>query len=237
MRIIPAIDILNGKCVRLTQGSFSSVKTYRGKPLDLARSFEDHGFKYLHLVDLDGAREKHIVNYRIIESIASKTALSTDLGGGLKSDNDIRVAFDCGVKQVTIGSIAALDPSLFQEWLLNYGAEKIILGADTDKRKIMVSGWMKSAEIDVLDFIKGWEAKGIEFVASTDISRDGTLKGPSLDLYNEILGVSGVKLIASGGISSVNDLELLEKIGCEGAIIGKAIYEGKINLKELAELC
>ena len=237
MRIIPAIDILNGKCVRLTKGSFSSVKTYSGKPLDLARSFEDHGFRYLHLVDLDGAREKHIVNFRIIESIASKTGLSTDLGGGLKSDNDIKIAFDCGVKQVTIGSIAALDPSLFQEWLTNYGAKKIILGADTDKRKIMVSGWMKNSEIDVFDFIREWESKGISFVTCTDISRDGTLEGPSKDLYKEILEVSKVKLIASGGISSINDLDILEKVGCEAAIIGKAIYEGRINLKELASLC
>lgn len=237
MRIIPAIDILNGKCVRLTKGSFSSVKSYRGNPIDLARSFEDHGFRYLHIVDLDGAREKHIVNFRLIESIASKTSLRTDMGGGLKSDDDIRIAFECGIKQVTIGSIAALDPTLFLEWLSKYGAGKVILGADADKRKIMVSGWMRSTEIDILDFIKDWEAKGIEFVTSTDISRDGTLGGPSLDLYKEILGVSKVKLIASGGISSLNDLEMLEKTGCEGAIVGKAIYEGKINLKELAGLC
>lgn len=203
----------------------------------MAKQFEDHGIQYLHLVDLDGAKSKHIVNYKILEKIATKTGLKVDFGGGLKSDEDIFIAFDNGAIQVTVGSIAAQQPELFLKWLSTFGQKKIILGADCKDRKISTNGWLETSEVDVLDFIKDYEKKGIKHVICTDIAKDGMLEGPSIALYKDIIDQTNTALIASGGVSSLKDLEELLKIGCEGAIIGKAIYEGNISLPELSTLC
>ena len=237
MRIIPAIDIIDGKCVRLSRGDYSTQKIYNQNPLEVAKEFEANGIRYLHLVDLDGAKSKHIVNYRVLESISSNTNLKIDFGGGLKSDEDVRIAFECGANQVTGGSIAAKEPDLFIRWLKQYGNDKIILGADSHNRKIATNGWLESSDFDVIDFIKDYVAKGIKQVICTDIAKDGMLEGTSNDLYTEILSQTNVGLIASGGVSSMRNLEELKQIGCEGAIIGKAIYEGNIKLKELQALC
>jgi len=237
MRIIPAIDILDGKCVRLTRGNYSTKKVYNEKPLEVAKEIEDNGIQYLHLVDLDGAKSKHIVNYETLKTIASKTNLKIDFGGGVKSNNDIRIAFDCGACQISGGSIAVNNPELFLEWLSIYGNERIILGADCKNRKISFNGWLESIEIDVIDYIKDYEQKGITHVICTDIAKDGMLEGSSNELYSGILSGTNINLIASGGVSSVNDLLQLTNMGCEGAIIGKAIYEGKITLKELKQIC
>ncbi len=237
MRIIPAIDIIDGKCVRLTKGDYNTKKVYNEDPLEVAKMFEDYGIKYLHLVDLDGAKSSHIVNYNILEKIAVKTNLKIDFGGGIKSDNDVRIAFESGANQITGGSIAVRNPQMFIKWLETYGNDKIILGADVKNRKISTNGWQKTDNIDIIDFIKNYESKGIKYVICTDISKDGMLQGPSTKLYSEILGNSNVNLIASGGVTSIDDLITLQKAGCEGTIIGKAIYEGKIDLKELKKLC
>ena len=237
MRILPAIDIIDGKCVRLTRGNYSTKKVYNENPLEVAKEFEDNGIQYLHLVDLDGAKSKHIVNYKTLKAIASKTNLKIDFGGGLKSNNDIRIAFDCGACQISGGSIAVNDPELFLEWLSTYGSEKIILGADCNNRKISINGWLESIEIDIIDFIKDYEQKGITHVICTDITKDGMLEGSSDELYSEILTGTNVNLIASGGVSSIQNLVKLRNMGCEGAIIGKAIYEGIVTLKELKQLC
>ena len=237
MRIIPAIDIIDGKCVRLTKGDYNTKKVYNESPLEVAKAFEANGIQYLHLVDLDGAKSKHIVNHNILESIASKTNLKVDFGGGLKSDDDLRIAFECGAHQITGGSIAANNPDVFLKWLEKYGSEKIILGADCKDRKIATNGWLEASELDVVDFINDYESKGIQYVICTDIAKDGMLQGTSNELYTEIISKSNVKLIASGGVSSMQDLELVNAIGCEGVILGKAIYEGNITLKELQKLC
>ena len=237
MRIIPAIDIIDGKCVRLTKGDYNTKKVYNESPLEVAKAFEANGIQYLHLVDLDGAKSKHIVNHNILESIASKTNLKVDFGGGLKSDDDLRIAFECGAHQITGGSIAANNPDVFLAWLETYGSEKIILGADCKDRKIATNGWLEASELDVVDFINDYESKGIQYVICTDIAKDGMLQGTSNELYTEIISKSNVKLIASGGVSSMQDLELVNAIGCEGVILGKAIYEGNITLKELQKLC
>ena len=237
MRIIPAIDIIDGKCVRLTKGDYNTKKVYNENPLEVAKEFEANGIQYLHLVDLDGAKSKHIVNHNILESIASKTNLKVDFGGGLKSDDDLRIAFECGAHQITGGSIAANNPDVFLAWLETYGSEKIILGADCKDRKIATNGWLEASELDVVDFINDYELKGIQYVICTDIAKDGMLQGTSNELYTEIISKSNVKLIASGGVSSMQDLELVNAIGCEGVILGKAIYEGNITLKELQKLC
>lgn len=234
MRIIPAIDIIDGKCVRLSRGDYSTQKIYNENPLEVAKEFEAHGIEYLHLVDLDGAKSKHIVNYKILEKIASGTHLKIDFGGGLKSDEDLQIAFDCGARQITGGSIAVKEPEVFFSWLEKFGSDKIILGADARNRKIAVSGWTEESEEEILPFIQKYTEQGIEYVICTDISRDGMLEGPSFDLYSEILNASeNVKLIASGGVAGFNDIPALQEIGCEGVIIGKAIYEGRISLKEL----
>ncbi|MDR1743212.1 MAG: 1-(5-phosphoribosyl)-5-[(5-phosphoribosylamino)methylideneamino]imidazole-4-carboxamide isomerase [Dysgonamonadaceae bacterium] len=235
MRIIPAIDIIDGKCVRLSKGDYNTKKIYRESPLDVAKEFEDCGLKYLHLVDLDGARSKHIVNYGVLHEIASKTSLNVDFGGGIKSDDDVRIAFENGAAQITGGSIAAQQPDLFLQWLSIYGAEKIILGADANNRKIATQGWIQQSETDVADFIADYARKGISYVICTDIQRDGMLQGASNELYREIIEKTGVRLIASGGVSSMTDLMALRQIGCDGAIIGKAIYEGRIILEELKQ--
>ncbi|MAM18603.1 MAG: 1-(5-phosphoribosyl)-5-[(5-phosphoribosylamino)methylideneamino]imidazole-4-carboxamide isomerase [Bacteroidota bacterium] len=234
MRIIPAIDIIEGKCVRLSKGDYTTKKIYNENPLEVAKSFEDHGIQYLHVVDLDGAKSKHIVNHQVLEQIASKTSLKIDFGGGLKSDDDLRIAFESGASQVTGGSIAVRQPELFRNWLQKYGNEKIILGADCINRKIAVSGWTENSEDDVLDFIKAYETDGAKYVICTDISKDGMLAGPSFELYEELLQeTETIKLIASGGISEFEELPKLQELGCEGVIIGKAIYENRITLKQL----
>lgn len=235
MRIIPAIDIINGKCVRLTKGDYNTKKIYRDNPLDAAKEFEDHGIRYLHLVDLDGAKSHQIVNHRVLHEIATRTSLQIDFGGGIKSNSDVQIAFENGAHQITGGSIAAKQPELFLEWLKQYGSDKIILGADSHHRKIATDGWQQQSEADVVDFITGYAGKGVRHVICTDISKDGMLQGPSVDLYKEILQKANVQLIASGGVTTMDDLHRLKEIGCEGAIIGKAIYEGTITLTQLMQ--
>lgn len=230
MRIIPAIDIIEGKCVRLSKGDYSTSKIYNENPLEVAKEFEAHGIKYLHLVDLDGAKSKHIVNHKVLEQIASKTSLKIDFGGGLKSDKDLKIAFECGAEQVTGGSIAVKDPEVFKTWLGKYGSEKIILGADANNEKVAINGWQEESQEELIPFIQNYISKGVEYVICTDISKDGMLEGPAFDLYKKILeetqeSAKSLKLIASGGISNFAELPRLEEIGCEGTIIGKAIYE------------
>jgi len=237
MKIIPAIDIIDGKCVRLTKGDYSTKKIYNEDPLEVAKSFEDNGIQFLHLVDLDGAKSNRIINSKVLERLASNTSLSIDFGGGLKSNEDVRIAFESGAKQITGGSIAAKNRTLFTEWIETYGGDKIILGADCKDRMIATNGWLEGSNTDVIDFIQSYETQGLKEVISTDIAKDGMLGGPSLELYKAIMNQSNVKLIASGGVSSIKDLVELKNIGCSGAIVGKAIYEGKVTLKELRELC
>ncbi len=234
MRIIPAIDIIEGKCVRLSKGDYDTKIIYNENPLEVAKSFEAHGIEYLHLVDLDGAKSSKIVNYKILEQIASQTSLKIDFGGGLKSDDDLRIAFESGANQITGGSIAVKNRTIFEKWILEYGSEKIILGADAKDEKIAVSGWLEESNEDLVPFIQDYQSKGIQYVICTDIAKDGMLQGPSFDLYTKILAeANGVKLIASGGISTFDELPKLAELGCEGTIIGKAIYEGRITLKQL----
>ncbi len=234
MRIIPAIDIINGQCVRLTKGDYSTKKVYNENPLEVAKMFEDIGIKHLHVVDLDGAKAQHIINHQILETIATKTSLKVDFGGGLKSDKDLKIAFKSGANQITGGSIAVKNPSQFLNWLETYGPDKIILGADCFDQKIAIQGWQEESDKEVIEFIKGYVKKGISYVICTDIAKDGMLQGPSFDLYETIINtVTPVKLIASGGISNFDELPKLADLGCEGVIIGKAIYEGNIALKQL----
>jgi phosphoribosylformimino-5-aminoimidazole carboxamide ribotide isomerase len=243
MRIIPAIDIIDGKCVRLSKGDYNTKKIYNEHPLEVAKEFEAHGIEYLHLVDLDGAKSKHIVNNRVLEQIASKTSLKIDFGGGLKTDDDLRIAFESGANQITGGSIAVKDSETFKRWITTYGSDKIILGADALDEKIAVSGWQEESDEELIPFIKGYQKEGIEYIICTDISKDGMLQGPAFDLYSKILAQCGeptldgvkVKLIASGGISTFDELPKLAEMGCEGTIIGKAIYENRISLKELEQ--
>ncbi len=233
MRIIPAIDIIEGKCVRLSQGDYSTQKIYDEDPLEVAKSFEGAGIQYLHLVDLDGAKAKHIVNHKTLEKIASQTTLSVDFGGGLKTDDDLRIAFDCGAQQITGGSIAVSQPETFLEWLAQYGAEKIILGADVKGEHIATNGWTATSDRSLFEFLAYYQAAGIKGVICTDISKDGMLQGPSVSLYKKIITQTNLGLIASGGITSLADVAQLEALGCEGAIIGKAIYEDHITLQDL----
>jgi phosphoribosylformimino-5-aminoimidazole carboxamide ribotide isomerase len=236
IEIIPAIDIIDGKCVRLSQGDYSQKKVYNENPLEVARMFEDAGISRLHLVDLDGARSGHIINYKVLETIASKTGLIIDFGGGIKSDEDLKTAFDCGASMVTGGSIAIREPEVFLGWLEKYGPEKIILGADAREGKIAVSGWQEDSSVEIIPFIKGFVDKGITRVISTDISRDGMLQGPSFGLYENILEeFPALWLVASGGISEMVEIIKLEDLGVPAVITGKAIYEGRITLKELSK--
>lgn len=234
MRIIPAIDIIDGKCVRLSKGDYNTKKIYNENPLEVAKSFEDAGIQYLHLVDLDGAKSNRIINHKVLEQIATKTKLKIDFGGGLKTDEDLKIAFESGANQITGGSIAVKNPTLFKEWINQYGTEKIILGADANNRKIAVSGWLEESNEEVIQFIQNYQKDGISYVICTDIAKDGMLEGPSFELYKEILtSCENVKLIASGGISTFDELPKLAELSCEGTIIGKAIYEGRISLKQL----
>ncbi|HPJ69232.1 MAG TPA: 1-(5-phosphoribosyl)-5-[(5-phosphoribosylamino)methylideneamino]imidazole-4-carboxamide isomerase [Desulfobacteraceae bacterium] len=233
MRLIPAIDIIDGKCVRLSRGDYSTRKVYNENPLEVARMFEANGLEYLHLVDLDGAAVGRVVNYKILEKISAATGLKIDFGGGLRSGEDVRIAFESGAVRITGGSIAVQQPHVFEGWLKDYGNDRIILGADSKDRKIAVSGWTEVSGRDVVDFIACYEQKGVKYVICTDIAKDGMLNGPSFMLYREILSKTGVRLIASGGVTSLEDLSRLKETGCEGVIIGKALYEGRIDLKEL----
>jgi len=233
MKIIPAIDIIDGKCVRLSKGDYSTKKIYSEDPVETAREFESFGIQFLHLVDLDGARSKHIVNQKALENIARETSLHIDFGGGLKTGNDIETAFNSGAKQITLGSIAVQDPEFCFEMIQKYGSQKIILGADCENRKIKTYGWEEESNLDIIDFLLDYQEKGVVQTICTDISKDGMLEGPSADLYQEILMKTAIKLTASGGISCIEDVQRMKEIGCSGTIIGKAIYEGKITLQQL----
>ncbi len=235
MKIIPAIDIINGKCVRLTKGDYSTKIIYNDNPLEVAKKFEANGISHLHLVDLDGAKANRVINYKIINDVAKNTKLKIDFGGGIKCINDLNLAFENGADQITIGSMAVKQPDIFLEWLKKFGNEKIILGADCIDKKIAYSGWQFVSDYKVVDFIKNYEKAGVRYVVCTDISKDGTLQGPSLKLYEEIISETNVSLIASGGVSDIGDLIKLKKAGCEAAIVGKAIYEGKITLNQIQE--
>ena len=236
MRLIPAIDIIDGKCVRLSKGDYGTKKIYNEDPLEVAKSFEAHGIQYLHLVDLDGARSNHIVNHKVLETLASKTGLRIDFGGGLKTDRDLHIAFDSGADQITGGSIAVKEPETFLGWLETYGPERIILGTDARDEKVAVSGWEEDSDKELLPFIEQFQGKGIKYVICTDIGRDGMLQGPSFGLYQKILDrVKDLDLIASGGISTFEELPRLAEMGCGGCIIGKAIYENRISLRQLEQ--
>jgi phosphoribosylformimino-5-aminoimidazole carboxamide ribotide isomerase len=236
MRTIPAIDIMDGKCVRLTRGDYSTRKQYSADPVEMAKQFEDHGIRFLHLVDLDGARSKHIVNYRVLEQIATKTGLIIDFGGGLKSDEDLRIAFESGASQITGGSVAVKDSKLFLQWVEKWGSEKIILGADVDKEKIAISGWEEKTDLDLIPFVQSFQKKGVKYLICTDIDKDGMLNGPAIELYRRIMKeIPDIKLIASGGVTGMSDLYKLAELKINGVIIGKAIYENRIRLKELEE--
>lgn len=234
MRIIPAIDIINGQCVRLSKGDYNTKKVYNENPLEIAKQFEAHGIEYLHLVDLDGAKASHIVNHKVLETIATKTSLKIDFGGGLKTDEDLRIAFECGAKQITGGSIAVKNADVFKSWISQYGSDKIILGADAHNEKIAISGWLEASDEALIPFIQNYQKEGIQYVICTDIAKDGMLQGPSFALYEKILKeCPNIKLIASGGISEFDELPRLKDLGCEGTIVGKAIYENRISLKQL----
>src|SRR5664280_2471822 len=237
MRIIVAMDIISGKCVRLIRGDYSTKKIYSEDPLEVALKIEDNGIDYLHLVDLDGAKNKKIENIKILEKIALKTKLKIDFGGGLRTYEDLITLFNAGARQVTIGSIAVSDPHLFLEWLMKLGQEKLILGADCIDRKVSTGGWLEKSDKEVISFISGYKSKGVKYTICTDIKKDGMLEGPSITLYKEILSAVKVNLIASGGISSIKDIEDVRDVGCEGVIIGKAVYEGRITLNELGKTC
>ena len=235
MKIIPAIDIINGQCVRLTQGDYAQKKVYAKDPLEVAKTFEAAGIRQLHLVDLDGAKARHIVNHKVLERIASQTNLLVDFGGGLKSDEDVHIAFESGANQITGGTIAVKNKTLFVKWIERYGGDKIILGADVSDLKIAVNGWQEKSDIDLFDFLRDYMDQGIQYVICTDIAKDGMLEGAAIQLYQQIIKrFPTLKLIASGGVSSMKDLEELKEINCYGAITGKAIYEGRISLDELS---
>lgn len=233
IEIIPAIDLIDGKCVRLSQGDYDQKIVYNENPLEVAKMFADAGIKRLHLVDLDGAKAHHIVNHKVLERIATHTNLIIDFGGGLKSDDDLRIAYECGAQMITGGSIAVKNPEVFKSWIVKYGSEKIILGADVNNEKIAVGGWLETTEIDLLPFVDDYMQLGITKVICTDISKDGMLQGPAFELYNKMLQAKPeMYLIASGGISSIEDVERLNEAHIPAVIIGKAIYEGKIKMED-----
>jgi phosphoribosylformimino-5-aminoimidazole carboxamide ribotide isomerase len=235
IEIIPAIDLIEGKCVRLSQGDYSQKKVYNENPLEVAQMFADSGIKRLHLVDLDGAKAQHIVNHKVLETITTKTNLIVDFGGGLKSNDDLRIAFECGASMITGGSIAVRNPEVFNSWISKYGSEKIILGADVKDEKIAIGGWIDTTELELIPFVKNYMHKGITKVICTDVCKDGMLQGTSIDLYKKMLiNLPGIYLIASGGVSLLKDIELLNDAGVPAVIIGKAIYENKIKLNELS---
>jgi phosphoribosylformimino-5-aminoimidazole carboxamide ribotide isomerase len=237
IELIPAIDLIDGKCVRLSKGDYNTKKVYNENPLEVALEFEAHGIKRLHLVDLDGAKAGHIVNHKVLETIASNTKLIIDFGGGLKTTDDLQIAFNSGAQMVTGGSIAVKNPKEFSAWIEQYGAEKIILGSDVKDKKIAVSGWLETSTLDLFDFLEGYTNKGITKTICTDISKDGMLQGPAIELYKEILvRFPNLYLVASGGVSCMKDIELLQEAGIPAVIFGKAIYEGRITMKEVGDL-
>lgn len=234
IQIIPAIDLIEGKCVRLTQGDYGQKKIYNEHPLEVAQQFEDAGLTRLHLVDLDGAKAKKIVNWKVLETLSSKTRLHIDFGGGVQSDDDLRIAFECGAKQVTGGSVAVKNRDLFESWLTQYGGDKIILGADARNEKVAVSGWEEGTSLWVYDFVEEYVEKGVRYTISTDVAKDGLLQGPSYDLYRNLQDkCPELNIIASGGVSDIKDVEKLAEMNLYGVIIGKAIYENRISLDEL----
>lgn len=234
IELIPAIDLIDGKCVRLTQGDYDTKKIYNEDPLEVAKMFEGNGIRRLHLVDLDGARQGRIINYRVLERIATRTSLIIDFGGGLKQEGDLEIAFESGAQMVTGGSIAVKDPATFTSWIQKFGNEKIILGADAKDKKIAISGWEETTDKELVSFIQEYYDKGITKTICTEISRDGMLQGPAIELYKEIKeALPFLYLIASGGVSSIQDIEKLEEAGIQAVIFGKAIYEGRIQLKDL----
>ena len=234
IELIPAIDIIGGQCVRLTKGDYDQKTVYRNSPAEVANEFEEIGFKRLHVVDLDGAKSKHIVNEQVLKTITSKTQLTVDFGGGIKTDEDIEKAFAAGASMVTIGSIAVTNPDLFMGWLEKYGADRIILGADVRHGKISINGWKEDSSEDLLPFLKKYVDAGVRNVLCTEISKDGTLAGPAVELYQSMMAAyPELHLIASGGVSSIDDIKALEAAGIPAVVFGKAIYEGKINLNEL----
>lgn len=234
MQIIPAIDIIEGKCVRLTQGDYEQKKIYNENPLEVAKQFEDAGLKRLHLVDLDGAKAGVVKNWKVLENIAGKTSLIIDFGGGIKTDTDVNIVFNSGAALATVGSIAVKNEREFVKWLLQYGADKFLLGADVKNEKIAVGGWLETTDVSIYDFLQNYFDKGVRQVFCTDVSKDGLLQGPATELYTKIVQRFGeLHFIASGGVSTVQDLYDLKQAGCKGAIVGKAIYENRISLKEL----
>ena len=234
IELIPAIDLIEGKCVRLTQGDYDTKKIYNEDPLEVAKMFEDYGIRRLHVVDLDGARQGRIINYRTLERIATRTSLIIDFGGGLKQDGDLEIAFESGAQMVTGGSIAVKNPEIFTSWISKFGSNKIILGADAKNKKIAISGWEETTNQELIPFIQSYKEKGITKTICTDISRDGMLQGPAIELYKEIQEqIPQLYVIASGGVSSLQDIEKLAEAGIPAVIFGKAIYEGKIQLKDL----
>ncbi|MDR2562558.1 MAG: 1-(5-phosphoribosyl)-5-[(5-phosphoribosylamino)methylideneamino]imidazole-4-carboxamide isomerase [Prevotellaceae bacterium] len=239
IEIIPAMDLIDGRCVRLSQGDYSKKTIYSENPLEIATMYEAHGVQRLHLVDLDGAKAGKIINHRILEKIATRTSITIDFGGGLKGDDDLRIAFECGAQMVTGGSIAVKNPASFQKWIDRYGEQAIILGADCRKGKIAVAGWIEDTELEVASFIDSWRKRGISKVICTDIAKDGMMGGANLDLYREIIRSNpDIYLIASGGVGSVSDVERLAEANIPAVIVGKALYEGKISLQQIAKfLC
>jgi phosphoribosylformimino-5-aminoimidazole carboxamide ribotide isomerase len=234
MQIIPAIDIIDGKCVRLTQGDYEQKKIYNEHPLEVAREFEDAGLQRLHLVDLDGAKAGAVKNWKVLEAIAGKTSLVIDFGGGIKTEKDVNIVFDSGAALATIGSLAVKNEAEFVKWLLQFGAEKFLLGADVKEEKITVGGWLETTDITIYDFLQKYLDHGVQQVFCTDVSKDGLLAGPSVELYKKIIErFPSLHFIASGGVSNIDDLEALAEIGCSGAIVGKAIYENRISLEDL----
>lgn len=234
MQIIPAIDIIDGKCVRLTQGDYSQKTIYNEHPLEVALQFQDAGLQRLHLVDLDGAKAGSVKNWKVLEQLTSKTQMVIDFGGGIKKEEDLIIVFNSGAAYATIGSLAVKEESTFVQWLQQYGAEKFLLGADVKEEKIAVAGWLETTDIWIYDFIEKYIQHGIKQLFCTDVSKDGKLEGPSTELYkNVITKFPSLQFIASGGVSNIKDLELLRDAGCSGAIVGKAIYENRISLKEL----
>jgi len=237
MEIIPAIDIIDGKCVRLTQGDYSQKKIYNEHPLEVARAFEDSGLRRLHLVDLDGAKAGAVKNWKVLETLAGKTGLVIDFGGGIKKEDDLTIVFNSGAKLATIGSLAVKEPKTFEAWLQQYGAAKFLLGADVKNEKITIGGWLETTDKWIYDFIEEYMEKGIRQLFCTDVSKDGLLQGPSNELYKNIAGkFPKLHFIASGGVSEIDDVYRLEEIGCKGVIIGKAIYEGRITLQQLSNV-
>jgi phosphoribosylformimino-5-aminoimidazole carboxamide ribotide isomerase len=237
MEIIPAIDLINGQCVRLTKGDYGTKKVYNNDPLEVAKMFEDAGIRRLHLVDLDGAKQKKIVNHRVLESLASNTGLTIDFGGGVQSDDDIRLAFESGAHQVTGGSIAVRKPELFGQWLEKFGPEKIILGADVMDKKIAISGWQEDSNLDLIPFLENYIKKSVRYIISTDVSKDGVLQGPAFELYAELVTkFPSLNIIASGGVSGIDDIIKLNELPLYGVIVGKAIYEGRITMEQLASI-